>query len=239
MGDTGDLPREGRAPGNAPVRRRSGSRVRRAVLPIPPPPAADIFDVRVFLGPHSGRAPEEIHAKLQTGDPLGIHGLGMSMLREEAYLIDPDRLRERALACIAHSASRATREDLGPEWLQGCVALAIRRILTEDQEDERASAGAPPADDTFYRFIHLAFATERGLVRSAAVRFNTLPKRARYAFFRMLVDGIPVDDCIREHGGTHEEVRQDVLSGLRALGHILEGEVVGSSSRRKKKEEQG
>jgi hypothetical protein len=198
--------------------------------------------VRTFLEPHVGKSPEEILARLQGADPLGIHGLGMSLLRSEAYLIDPDRLYERALARIAFTASMASRDELGPEWLQEVVSTAIERILDEDREGERTSAGAPPEDDTHYRFIRYAFATERGLVRSAAVRFNSLPKHARYAFFRMLVDAIPLAECLREYEGSPEQLRQDVLSGLRALGHIREGEVIGASRRRsvrRRKKEEG
>lgn len=208
---------------------------RKEVLPRPPPEEPRIRDVREFLGPHVGKSPEEIHPRLRAGDPLGVHQLGMSRLREQAFLIDPDRLYERSLAVIAYAASKASWEHLGPDWLQRCVEVAMARILTDDQTEERLAPGSPPEDESFYRFIHLAFGIERGLVRRAAVRFNALPHRTRYAFFRLLVDGIPVDDCVREHGGTRDEVREDILNGFRALGHLGENETIGSHRRKKKK----
>jgi hypothetical protein len=182
----------------------------------------------------AGRPPSEILARISGGDPLGLQGICSLRLRDQALLIDFDRLLERSLAAVAIAASRSTADEFVPEWLLKQVDHAIHGILAEDAEEERMAPGAPPSDPKYYRFVHLAYATEMGLVRTATVNFNALPSDARQAFFRLLVDGLPVDDCVRELGTSRGKLREDTLSALRALGHIKPGEVIGSSKRKRK-----
>ncbi len=155
-------------------------------------------------------------------------------LRDQALLIDFDRLVERTLAGVAIAAAHASADDFIPEWLLRQVDLVTQRILAEDGEEERLAPGAPPDDLKYYRFVHEAYATEIGLVRTATVNFNVLPVAARRAFFRLLVDGLPVDDCVRQLGTTRERLREDTLEALRALGHLKPGETVGSRKRKKR-----
>lgn len=206
----------------------------RELIPEPPPPISQV-DPIAFLTRLLGKTPSEILSRISSGDPLGLQAICMLRLRDQALLIDPDRLFERALAWVAVSASRAQADELIPEWLLSQVDFAIARILGEDREQELQAAGSPPEDDKQYRFIHQAFATERGLVRSAAVNFNRLHLAARRGFFRLLVDGIPVDECVHELGTTREALRADILDALRALGHLQPGEVIGSRQPKKRK----
>ncbi len=215
----------------APAQRNIPSR---ELIPEPPPPVSQV-DPIAFLTRLLGKTPSEILSRISSGDPLGLQGICMLRLRDQALLIDSDRLVERALAWVAVSASRAQADELIPEWLLKQVDFAIARILAEDQEQELLAPGSPPEDDKHYRFIHQAFGTERGLVRSTAVNFNRLPHLARRGFFRLLVDGIPVDDCVRELETTREALRADILDALRALGHLRPGEVIGSRQTKKRK----
>ena len=213
----------------------SSSRPKRSkdeILPEPPPVSQ--VDPQSFLGRLAGKPPSEILAKISAGDPLGLQGICSLRLRDQALLIDFDRLLERSLAAVAIAASRSSADEFIPEWLLGQVDLVIRGILAEDAEEERLAPGSPPRDPKYYRFVYLAYAVEVGLVRTATVNFNALPIDARQAFFLLLVDGRPVDDCVRELGTTRGKLREDTLDGLRALGHIKPGEVIGSSKRKRR-----
>ena len=214
----------------------SRSRSRRSkteLLPEPPPPVSQV-DPQAFLARLAGKPPSEILARISGGDPLGLQGICSLRLRDQSLLIDFDRLFERSLAAVAIAASHATADEFIPEWLLKQVDLVIHRILNEDAEEERSSPGIPPRDPRYYRFVHLAYAVETGLVRTATVNFNGLPIDARRAFFHLLVDGFSVDVCVRELETTREKLRQDTLDALRALGHIKPGEVIGSSKRKRR-----
>ena len=213
---------------------RRTSRKKAPLYPEPPSTASQV-DSRAFLARLLGKSPSEVLSRITTGDPLDLQQVCVLRLRDQALLIDPDRLLEKAMAHVAFAASRTEEVDAVPEWLLGQVDVAIGSILTEDREQELQAPGCPPPNRMHYRFIHLAFATEPGLVRSAAVQFNRLPISARRGFFRLLVDGLPVDECVRELGTTREELRLGTLEALRALGHLKPGEVVGSRSRKRRK----
>ncbi len=176
-----------------------------------------------------GADPESILARISQGDPLRLCALVGKRLRERSLMIDPDRVHEKSLAVMALAAARATEPQLDLEWVLKALDLAIERVLREDREEERVAAGCPPENPAHYAFIHLAFATEPGMTRSAAVAFNDLPPLARRAFYALLVEGKSVEECLEEGLGPREFLRMNILQSLKALGHIRSGERVGGT----------
>ncbi len=176
-----------------------------------------------------GGDPEAILARIAQGDPLRLCDLVGRRIRELSLLIDSDRLHEKALAVIALAAARETEPRFGPDWVLKAVDLAIQRILREDREEERVSAGSPPEKPSHYAFIHLAFGTEPGMTRSAAIAFNDLAPIARRGFFALLVEGKSVEECLDEGLGPRDFLRMNILQSLKALGHIKSGEIVGGT----------
>ncbi len=176
-----------------------------------------------------GRDPESILSRISQGDPLRLCDLIGKHLRGRSLMIDPDRVHEKALAVIALAAARSAEPRFGPEWILEALDLAIERILREDREEERVAAGCPPENPAHYAFIHLAFATEPGMTRTAAVAFNNLPQLARRGFYALLVEGKSVEDCLAEGLGPREVLRMNILQSLKALGHIRPGERVGGT----------
>ncbi len=182
----------------------------------------ELPDARNLLS-DAGETPEEVHARIASGDPLDLYPLCGVRIRERSLLLDADRVFGRALAVVAVSTV-VEREDRGSgPWLLDKVDRAIRLLLQEDQEQERSAT--PADDDSAYLFLVDAFAIERALARTAAVRFNNLDERARRVFFRLLVDGASVETCLTEGLGDRKSMREDALRTLCALGYINDEEL--------------
>lgn len=177
------------------------------------------------LGLLAGSSPEAILAKITQGDPLRLHEMCGRRVRELSLLLDPDRLHEHSLSWIAVAATRAASGEIDSGWLTRMVDCTIERCLREDREQQHVAPGSPPADLKHYSFIHEAFGTESGLVRSAAVAFNALEQRARRGFFALLVEGKSVEECLEEGLGPREMLRDNVLQALCALGHLNQEEL--------------
>jgi hypothetical protein len=162
--------------------------------------------------------PAEILARISADDPLRVLELGASRLRETFFLIEPERLQERALARVAVIGARARPVELGAPWLLEQVDHAIHRIIDEDREEELARPfDCDPEDPRFY-FLRSGYIVKPRFARAAALAFNALPERPRKGFFRLLIERLPVADCLAL-GWEPEELRRDVWRCLGALGY--------------------
>ena len=183
-------------------------------------------DRSVLLARLIGLEISEILPRIQSADALGVQPVCMRRLRERALIIDPERAFARGLVEVAFAMSIAmSPEELSPGWIQNNVDRALSRLIEEDREAERADEGNPPRDNRPYRFVHDAFATPLDKCRSATVEFNALPHRTRFAFLVLLVDNTDVDECLDTGLWTPEELRMDIWTAFRVLGHITESEL--------------
>jgi hypothetical protein len=58
-------------------------------------------DAQTVIRRLAGKPSAEILSRISNGDPLQLYPLGVRRLRETFYLLDPDRVFERALAEVA------------------------------------------------------------------------------------------------------------------------------------------
>jgi hypothetical protein len=192
--------------------------------PQPPPAVPQQLKVelpsRPILERLLGMDPSDILPKITEGDPLGVHTLCMRRLRERALILDPTRALERALIEIAFDASMSGPEDVHSDFLQRAVDRALSWLLTFDAEAERESGGKPPRDTTPYHFVYDAFGATKDDARRATVAFHALPLRTRRAFFVLLVDAYPVEECLALGLWKEKELQMDIWVCMQALGHV-------------------
>ncbi len=215
-----------------------GGKVARGAIP-PPARAQDFVgtrpelpDARVILA-DAGSTPEEVYARISNGDPLDLMPLCAIRMRERAYLLDLDRILARVQAITAVGACVEQQDRGSLAWLIDKVDRAIWKVLQEDEERERS--GIPDLDDCHHLFLVQAFAIERAIARTAAVRFNALDERTRQVFFRLLVEGSDVETCLAEGLGDRKTLREDALRSLCALGYINEKELQQMLTRKKRR----
>lgn len=122
-----------------------------------------------------------------------MHALCASRLRETFYLIDPDRLFERALSSVAVGMEREHERSSDPNWLVERVDQAIQRLLDRDREGERTGVPSESPQEHFGLFV-TGFFVEPELARAASVAFNSLPEIIRKSCQRLLIEGLTVDE---------------------------------------------
>src|SRR5262245_3230055 len=145
-------------------------------------------------------APSAILARLVDEDPLRVRARVASGLRDEAYLIDADRVELRALARIARAAVRYDgRPEIGA-WLAAIVRESIEELVREDLETEGAAAG----DETAGAMGQLAapLGLDPAAMSRACAAFNRLPQPDRRAFFDLVIQARSLDELCREGGDT-------------------------------------
>ena len=190
---------------------------------------------RAFVESLLGKEPEEVLPRIQNGDRLGIQTIVMRRLREQALILDPERAFARSLVEVAYRASSLTKDTLDADWLQSAVDAALERLVEIDAEAERDANGEVPRDAQPYQFVVQAFGTPPSMCRTATVEFNGLPHRTRFAFFVLLVDNHEVDDVLALGLWEPEELRLDIWTVFRALGHVTHEEVETFRNRKKRK----
>ena len=203
------------------------------LIPAPPPEgyaasrqaALASAQVRLF----ASLDPTVILARISNEDPLRLFELGARRVRERYVFIDLERLHELCLAFVAHAAAVERGCQPDEAWLVARLDRAIDSILSEDREEQRSKAAPNDPDDRRYHTLAVTLGVEPSMGRSAVVNFNALPDRARRGFFRLLIDNASVQDTLAE-GLWKEpaELRHEIWDGLRALGHLQEGEVLGA-----------
>jgi hypothetical protein len=210
------------------------------VIPRPPPEgyvesrrvALEGARERLFVGGDAAA----ILARISNEDPLRVYELGARRVRERFLFVDLERLHEVSLAFVARAAAVEPGSRPDADWLQEWVDRAIDSILCEDREEQRSLAAPNDPDDRRYLTLAVTLGIAHSAARSALVAFNALPERARLGFFRLLIQNVSVQETLAEgHWKVPDELRHDVWDGLRALGHLKEGEVIGAHQNRGRK----
>jgi len=138
-------------------------------------------------------------------------------LREYAWLLDVERVHARALLLALDASQTWARGSAGREsGLKQCVLQAARAALAEDLADERRG-GPQSGTPERHGFLSRVYCVEAQQARSLAVRFNSLPLRARRAYFELVVHCRAVAAVMHECGCTREALGESLRSALDAL----------------------
>ena len=167
----------------------------------------------------------DIYSKISNGDPFHLEARSGHRLHVRWYILDPERVYQKAMAYVAHRAAAKEPDRGKAAWFDSCIDAAIRSILTEDREMERAGHSPGLNEDWAHEHLARMFQIPLGLARKASVQFNDLPDLDRRAFFDLIVKGIPPEEVMAMKYGTRRELRLGVLRCLEAVGH-LDGEEV-------------
>lgn len=160
---------------------------------------------------------EAVFAAISQGDPLGLAERSTRRQRERAFLLDTDRVFERALLRTAFAADTwRDGEPLEP-WLVQRVDEAIDDLLLQDESEHRQSPTLSDEWDERYVFIIYLLGIEPRFARRACVGFNGLGAPARRAFFALLIEERSVDECVAAGHGPRERLLITVRSTFAVL----------------------
>lgn len=178
-------------------------------------------DLETLIRRLAGKPASDVLSRISNGDPLKLYALCARRIRETYFVIDPDRVFERALAVVAVGMEIEQEACTRPEWLAGMVDRAIRLVLDRDRDEE--SRGIPPENpEEHFRLFVEAFYIEPPLARLSAVRLNGLDERIRKGFQKLLIEGLPLEEVLEMGLGPPERLQLDILIALQAIGLIDE-----------------
>lgn len=149
----------------------------------------------------SGGSPREALARIIQGDPLGLRGTIASYLREEAYLLDADRVNLRSLARCARYATRYTGRPTLQRWLRSIVRGAVDDLLREEAQASRSAReglAEEGAIDRAYLELAAPLGLDPGAMLAACAAFNLLPAEDRRAFFGLLIQARTLEELARD-----------------------------------------
>jgi hypothetical protein len=206
----------------APRARTGGSKEKAKPQPEPAQvPLADEVqrqrDALTLVRRLAGKPAAEVLARIADGDMLRLYPLCAERLRETFFVLDPERVFERALAEVAVTIELEGAGCAEPAGLLAAVDRAIQSVLERDRREEHD--GIPPADPDkhFAVFIDCCF-IEPPMARLSSVRFNALDPRVRHGFLRLLVEARPLEEVLAMGLGPPERLQLDILHALKAIG---------------------
>jgi len=182
---------------------------------------APVFDLAGALARLAGRPASEVLARISNGNPLNLYAQVAQRIRETYFVLDPDRVYEKALLVVAVGIEVEARAFTRPEWLLGRIDRAIRLVLDKDSDEERS--GVPPEnpEEHFALFVE-AFFIDPSLARLSSIRLNGLEERIRKGFFHLIVEGRPLEEVLEMGLAPIERLQHDILTALEAIGLIDE-----------------
>jgi hypothetical protein len=177
---------------------------------------------------------QEIHARLSQGDALRLLENSTRRLREVWFLLDPERVYNRALGVCAKAASREDPpEDLGA-WARVKIDLAIEQLVREDLEEERAHPEFVSEEVKAFPLLTDSLMLDPELVRTASVAFNSLEPLPRRAFFELLIEGREVGEVIESGPWDEDGLYQAIQTALATVGLDVPPEPVDDQAKGKK-----
>lgn len=186
--------------------------------------ALRLADTLTLLRRMAGRPAAEVLARITDGDMLRLFPLCAQRIRDTFYILDPERVFERALAEVAVGIEIEGERSAEPAWLLERVDRAIQSVLERDRHEEHA--GIPPEQPLkhYPLFIQSCF-VEPALARLASVRYNALDGRVRQGFQKLIVEAMPLELVLEMGLGPPDRLQLDILHALQAIG-LLDDEGV-------------
>jgi DNA-directed RNA polymerase specialized sigma24 family protein len=168
----------------------------------------------------SGRSADEVLAKLDAGDPLGIESAARSLLVERAFLVDVERLVARGMAQAAYSARLYRGWPPLAAWLRQCLERALAGLLEEDRERMLDGGPLPREDELSYAFLRESHGVAPERAVAVAVVFNDLPDLVRRCYYDVFVLEKGIEGCAASGAGTKSEVERHLLRALTAMSTL-------------------
>jgi hypothetical protein len=165
-----------------------------------------------------------VHAHLCNGDPLRVRERTARRLRETWFLLEPDRVYEKALAVIAVAAKRDDPAEDLEAWTTAQIDRTIERLVRADQEAEHANPGFSSDEERNFPLLTDSLFIDPELVRPATVAFNSLPPLPRRAFFELLIETVDVAECVERGPWNHDGLYEAIHTALAAIGLDLYSE---------------
>src|SRR5262245_15046119 len=158
-----------------------------------------------------GADAQEIHARLSQGDALRLLENSTRRLREVWFLLDPERVYNRAVGVCATAAAREDPPEDLAAWAHAKIDLAIEQLVREDLEEERAHPEFVSEEAKAFPLLTDSLMLDPELVRAASVAFNTLDPLPRRAFFELMIEGREIGECIEsgpwDEDGLYEAIQ--------------------------------
>src|SRR5205823_127496 len=123
--------------------------------------AAD-FPARDLL---RGASAHEVVAKLHRGDPLELMARCAERVRNQALLLQVDRLYLRTIARMAFAAGNYRGVPPLDAWIAQVMRLAQKELLSEDCEAERTEFSPEVDRDPRHAFVSRTLGVEPALAR--------------------------------------------------------------------------
>ena len=136
--------------------------------------------------PHAAGSPHSLSKNERPISP-GLREIVVDWLREEALLIDVDRLLALATQL----------RDVGHEPVQA-VRQAAARILHADKSLALADQGEGLDDEECYAFFAEVLLLPPGRGPWTAWRFNRLPQTVRRASLGLFFRGLSIEECVEQ-----------------------------------------
>ncbi len=181
-----------------------------------------------------GSDPQEIHARLSQGDALRLLENSTRRLREVWFLLDPERVYNRALGVCAKAASREDPPEDMEAWARTKIDLAIEQLVREDLEEERAHPEFVSEEVKAFPLLTESLMLDPDLVRSASVAFNSLAPLPRRAFYELLIEGREVPELIEAGPWNEDGLYQAIQTALATVGLDVQPEPADDQAKGKK-----
>lgn len=160
----------------------------------------------------AGSSPREILARIVPEDPLGVRSIVAARLRQQAYLLDADRVHLRALALCARWAPRYQGQPEIHTWLARLVDQSITELLREEQEE--LARVEEPCDAGVFHALALPLGLDPRSIQLGCRAFNRLALDDRAAFFELVLRGRSLDELAREGGRLAVELARSARRAL-------------------------
>lgn len=174
-------------------------------------------EIRRAIVALAGGTPTEIMQRLSNGDPVEIRKRIRRRLTHQAVLLDPTRLRWRALAYCAMAASeRDPCEPLGT-FLDRALDEAMASLIGEDWLADREGDPATSTSSPF-RQVAAGVGLRPERARRIALEFNLLDRKERRPLYRILVEGAAPDEVAHAFDMQPDELAQRLNVLLDRMG---------------------
>jgi len=147
----------------------------------------------------------------------GLEVLCAARLRQEALFLDLNCFIDQVLARVALGLQSAPEQDLNQEWIDECLGLALEDLVAQDARrlEVEASEITLGNEDRFF-FVD-AFGIDEEDASARAIRFNSLAKVVRRAFFAIAIENVEFDDLVGTDWPTPEKLRDDTMTALEVI----------------------
>lgn len=171
--------------------------------------------------------PEEVLARLLEGDPLGLAQRTSRCIAGRALLLQPQRLFDRAIACLAREGRLYRGDPPMEEWISARIDRCADGLLLADWQQVRMGIPGRVGWPGDYAQIAERVGTSAALARAMCVAFNTLEFSTRDAFSQVFLQGKGLE---RYAAGAHVglDVAKDRLAKALAALSLAHGDGGGA-----------